>query len=176
MKTFLGMLSGALFALCAAVASASVMPSDYGFTSPGTVLLSDAGGSVDFIGPDDLIIIEADGGDLYAEVFPSDLFDGFLDWQALFEPYDASNSDVYASVMMNKVDMFFDLGSIGYLLEADIFNRSSDLTNESLEFVEDATVVVTEFRKLAPIPLPAGFPLILAGLGSLAFVRLRTRH
>lgn len=177
MKTFLGMLSGLVLSLSATVASATVIPSDYGFTGPGTVLLNDMDGLVDFIGPQDLIIIEADGGDFYAEVFPSALGDGLLDWLALPEIYDSTNSTIYASVMMQEIDMFFDLDAIGYLVEAEIFNLSSDLTNEGLEFVEDATVVVTEFTKttLAPIPLPAGFPLILAGLGSLAFVRMRAR-
>lgn len=176
MKTFLGMLSGAVLALSALGASASSLdPSTYGFTLPGAELLNDGGGVIDYSGPGDLIIIEADGTDLYAEVFPSDPADAFLDWLFLPEPYDASNATVYSSVMMSEIDVFFDLGSIGYLLEANIFNLNADLTNENLEFIEDATVIVTEFRKPAPIPLPAGLPLILAGLGSFAAIRLRKR-
>ncbi|MEM1363175.1 MAG: VPLPA-CTERM sorting domain-containing protein [Pseudomonadota bacterium] len=100
--------------------------------------------------------------------------------------FDLSGTDeVSANVLAdsivgtNSLQYLFEDGPAAYLVTITLIQTPrvplSDAT-ASIDFPifdPNATVTVDKYTNVAPIPLPATMPLILAGLGGLAYLRRR---
>lgn len=128
-----------------------------GMIAGGTLI-----GGADFgEGEDDLIL--AAGFLLTADLAGGALLDGGLgDDLVLFESYNIADVTVQSAV---GEDMLLSI--MGF----DVNLRSWEL----FEFADTGPLTAAEFKAqaLAPVPLPGGLPLMLAGLGGLAVVRTR---
>ena len=174
MKQFLGLLSGSILGLGALTAEAGgINPADFGFVLPGT-LIEGTNGIVEF--DPDLDFIAAGVGLLEFETFVSDPDDAFFDFDLGTISHDDATSTITSSIMAEVMEFFFDAGSEGYLVTIDVTGQGLDFTDTDPFniFSTDAEVSLVEFGKpAAVVPLPAGLPLMLAGLGAFAVVSRR---
>lgn len=92
------------------------------------------------------------GGNLVAEIFEDTMFGSEIEGNASFDP------------SLSSLSLFGTIEG-----EAGSSDISSGLSTFALTFDLDGT------RPITPVPLPASLPLILAGLGSLVFLRRRKR-
>ena len=152
--------------------AAPIDPADYGYVVPGSIILENVSGSTFYDGPFDYWDASF-GPDLLFDTFPiSDPTDAFLAYDPLGLLLDSFNSTIYASIMSEVGQFFFDLGNVGYLFTIDASNQGVDFTSSTGVFDTDVQLSLEEF---VPIPLPAPFLLLLGGLGSFALLKRRQR-
>lgn len=95
--------------------------------------------------------------------------------QAAFDFVAGQTYDISLTVTGSSVS--FDFGSLGSSIYADTFVASASTTGSVGVYTESQTAAFSNLavvENTAPVPLPAGLPLLLAGLGGLALIR-RTR-
>ncbi|MEI4234005.1 VPLPA-CTERM sorting domain-containing protein [Roseovarius sp. D22-M7] len=94
------------------------------------------------------------GGNLVAEIFEDTIFGSEIEGNASFDP------------SLSSLSLFGTIEG-----ETNTSGSTAGLSTFALTFGLDGTPPVTP--PVTPIPLPASLPLILAGLGSLVFLRRR---
>lgn len=136
--------------------------------SRSQTLLDDTA-AVFFDGTADFFEVASDDGRLFLNGFPfADPLDVVLDFNGLPVLTPASQSEI----MTETLAFIFEDSGLSYLARVDATGLGVDFTDA--DGFSDMSGGAVTLEQLAPVPLPAGSPLLLAVLGGVA-VAMRRR-
>lgn len=111
--------------------------------------------------------------------FALSAFDGTIDFAGTSGTAGTGNAtDMVSSTLTSGLDPFLGTGTISFDVTAEGASTGSGAGNLITQFATNAAAAVTVVYEytaapVAAVPLPAGLPLLLTGLGALAVLRRR---
>jgi hypothetical protein len=169
MKHYLGLIVGAIMALTGAAANASTIDTSGYDTS--TAVLTNESGFVFYDGFGDFFDAFDFGGQVTvtSAFFVSSPLTSSSFVPAAPAPIVGNLTQI--SVATEVVEFLFEDSGLGFLVTVDVTGQGLDFTDPLGFVATDAFISLTELSNAPAIPLPAGLPLLLTGLGGMVVLR-----